>query len=85
MGNDVNTSMGITLLYDVLKAELEALKGKPLAMSAAEEFQAIQKNAVTKGIGRYAEVCRMMENVNGFDDIPDDLVPKDSLLREFIG
>lgn len=42
-------------IVDVLKAELEALKGKPLAMSAAEEFQVIQKNTVTKGVGRYAD------------------------------
>lgn len=42
-------------VIEVLKAEVEALKGKPLAMSAAEEFQVIQKNAVTKGIGRYAD------------------------------
>lgn len=47
-------------VVDVLKAELEALKGKPLAMSAAEEFQAIQKNAVTKGIGRYAEAIAQL-------------------------
>lgn len=42
-------------IVDVLKTELEALKGKPLAMSAAEEFQVIQKNTVTKGVGRYAD------------------------------
>lgn len=42
-------------IVDVLKAELETLKGKPLAMSAAEEFQVIQKNTVTKGVGRYAD------------------------------
>lgn len=42
-------------IVDVLKAELEALKGKPLAMSAAEEFQVIQKNTVSKGVGRYAD------------------------------
>lgn len=40
---------------------------------------------VPEGITRYDEVCRMMENVNGFDDLSDDFVPKDSLLREFIG
>lgn len=36
-------------------------------------------------IARYDEVCRMMENINGFDDMSDDFVPRDSLLREFIG
>lgn len=42
-------------IVDVLKAEIEALKGKPVAMSATEEFQVIQKNTTTKGIGRYAD------------------------------
>lgn len=41
--------------------------------------------SVPEGIARYTEVCRMMENINGFDEISDDLVPVDSLLREFIG
>ena len=27
----------------------------------------------------------MMENLNGFEELSDDFVPKDSLLREFIG
>ncbi len=41
--------------------------------------------SVPKGIARYDEVCNMMENLKGFEDISDDFVPKDSLLREFIG
>ncbi|MBQ6902327.1 MAG: nucleoside kinase [Oscillospiraceae bacterium] len=40
---------------------------------------------VPEGIVRYEEVCRMMNNIDGFEDLPDDYVPKDSLLREFIG
>ena len=40
---------------------------------------------VPEGIARYGEVCRLLENINAFDDIEDKYVPKDSLLREFIG
>lgn len=40
---------------------------------------------VPEGIARYDEVCRIMENIKGFDDLPDEIVPEDSLLREFIG
>lgn len=46
------------------------------------------KNAVRRvpeGIVRYLEVCEMMENLNVFEDLPDEFVPADSLLREFIG
>lgn len=46
------------------------------------------KKAVSKvpeGIARYDEVCRLMENIESFDDLSDDFVPRDSLLREFIG
>ena len=41
--------------------------------------------SVPAGIARYDEVMRMLDNVNGFDDLDDEFVPKDSLLREFIG
>ena len=41
--------------------------------------------SVPKGIARYDEVCEMMQNLNGFEELADDFVPKDSLLREFIG
>ncbi len=41
--------------------------------------------SVPKGIARFDEVCRMLENINGFDDLDDEFVPKNSLLREFIG
>ncbi len=41
--------------------------------------------SVPQGIARYDEVCRMMTNIDGFEEIPDEVVPKDSLLREFIG
>lgn len=41
--------------------------------------------SVPEGIARYDEVCEMMRNLNGFEEISDDFVPKDSLLREFIG
>lgn len=40
---------------------------------------------VPEGIARYDEVCRMMKNIDGFDDLSDEYVPEDSLLREFIG
>jgi len=40
---------------------------------------------IPEGIARYDEVCRMMKNLELFDDLSDDFVPKDSLLREFIG
>ena len=46
------------------------------------------KDAVKKvpeGIARYDEVCSLLENIDGFVDLPDSFVPKDSLLREFIG
>ncbi|MBR5543137.1 MAG: nucleoside kinase [Oscillospiraceae bacterium] len=41
--------------------------------------------SVPTGIPRYDEICELLENVNGFSDLSDDFVPKDSLLREFIG
>ncbi len=41
--------------------------------------------SVPEGIARYDEVCRLLENINAFDDLDDKFVPKDSLLREFIG
>ena len=41
--------------------------------------------AVPEGIVRYDEVCRMVENIKAFDDLDDEFVPRDSLLREFIG
>ncbi len=41
--------------------------------------------SVPEGIARYDEVCMMLRNIDGFEDIPDDVVPKDSLLREFVG
>ncbi len=41
--------------------------------------------SVPKGIARYDEVCEMMENLKGFEDLSDTFVPGDSLLREFIG
>ena len=40
---------------------------------------------IPEGIARYDEVCRLMENIKGFEDLEDDFVPQDSLLREFIG
>lgn len=41
--------------------------------------------SVPAGITRYDEIMRMLDNLNGFDDLDDKLVPEDSLLREFIG
>ena len=41
--------------------------------------------SVPKGIARYDEVCEMMENLRSFEELSDDFVPTDSLLREFIG
>ncbi len=41
--------------------------------------------SVPEGIARYGEVCDLLENINGFVDLPDSFVPEDSLLREFIG
>ena len=41
--------------------------------------------SVPEGIERYDEVMRMLDNINGFDDLDDRFVPEDSLLREFIG
>lgn len=41
--------------------------------------------AVPEGIARYDEVCRLLENIHMFEDLDDKYVPKDSLLREFIG
>lgn len=41
--------------------------------------------SVPAGIERFEEVCRMLENLNAFDDLDDKFVPEDSLLREFIG
>lgn len=41
--------------------------------------------SVPSGIARYDEVMRMLDNINGFNDLDDKFVPKDSLLREFIG
>ena len=41
--------------------------------------------SVPAGIARYDEIMRMLDNLNGFDDLDDKLVPEDSLLREFIG
>lgn len=40
---------------------------------------------VPEGIARYNEVLELLENIKAFEDIPDELVPTDSLLREFIG
>ena len=40
---------------------------------------------VPEGIARYDEVCTMMRNIELIDDLSDDFVPTDSLLREFIG
>ena len=40
---------------------------------------------VPAGIARYDEVCRLMDNIKSFEDLPDEYVPEDSLLREFIG
>ncbi|MBQ6845763.1 MAG: nucleoside kinase [Oscillospiraceae bacterium] len=40
---------------------------------------------VPEGIARYDEVCRLLDNIEAFEDLSDDFVPKDSLLREFIG
>ena len=42
-------------------------------------------SGVPKGIERYDEVCRMLERTKQFEGVSDKLVPKDSLLREFIG
>ncbi|MBQ5777547.1 MAG: nucleoside kinase [Oscillospiraceae bacterium] len=41
--------------------------------------------SVPQGIARYDEVCELLRNIEAFDDVADELVPKDSLLREFIG
>ncbi len=46
------------------------------------------KKAVTsvpEGIARYDEILQMLENINAFDDLGDEYVPTDSLLREFVG
>lgn len=40
---------------------------------------------VPLGIERYDEVCEMLRKIEGFESVSDKLVPKDSLLREFIG
>lgn len=40
---------------------------------------------VPKGIARYDEVMELLANIEGFVDLPDEFVPKSSLLREFIG
>ena len=41
--------------------------------------------SVPEGIARYDEVCRLLRNTESFEELADDFVPKDSLLREFIG
>ncbi len=41
--------------------------------------------SVPEGIARYEEVCKLLRNIDSFEDAPDSIVPKDSLLREFIG
>ena len=41
--------------------------------------------SVPEGIARYNEVLELMENINAFEDLGDEYVPTDSLLREFIG
>jgi len=40
---------------------------------------------VPEGIARYDEVLSLLENLEAFTDLPDSFVPKESLLREFIG
>lgn len=40
---------------------------------------------IPEGIPRYKEVCSIPKALELFEDMPDELVPKDSLLREFIG
>lgn len=48
-------------VVDILKKELEELKGKPVAMSAMEELENIKKaNSNLKGIERYAEAIKAM-------------------------
>lgn len=41
--------------------------------------------SVPEGIARYDEILKMLDRINGFDDLDDKFVPNDSLLREFIG
>ncbi len=41
--------------------------------------------SVPEGIARYDEILNMLENINAFEDLGDEYVPTDSLLREFIG
>lgn len=46
------------------------------------------KAAVTRvpeGIPRYNEILELLDNIEAFSDLSDIFVPKDSLLREFIG
>lgn len=40
---------------------------------------------IPEGIARYEEICEIPRALERFVDIDDELVPKDSLLREFIG
>ncbi len=40
---------------------------------------------VPKDMARYDEACEMLSKINAFADLDDSFVPKDSLLREFIG
>ena len=40
---------------------------------------------IPEGINRYRELCEIYPALSKFYDIDDDLVPEDSLLREFIG
>ncbi len=40
---------------------------------------------IPEGIPRYKEVCSIPPSLELFAEMPDELVPEDSLLREFIG
>lgn len=42
-------------------------------------------SSIPEGISRYKELCTIAPALERFCDIEDELVPRDSLLREFIG
>lgn len=49
-----------------------------------KHLKAVTKT-VPEGIARYDEVCKLLRNIEGFEDLDDSFVSKESLLREFIG
>lgn len=67
------------------KADIIIDSTHPYEINMLKKHIARAMPEIPEGIPRYREVSSIPEALTRFADLPDELVPKDSLLREFIG